>query len=407
MTVDGWSRVENSPTPTKTFKQLRPMSTNTSTAKTTLLDDSLHNQAPTEVDTESDQGVESENKFEDANLETLFLSPQAVIEKTRQPWKNAREEITEVSGIPRWTGSINVDTLDLFIRHIQKSVTETKLLVTKEGLYTRVTNPANVQLFEVWIDKSDFESYDVESEGVLGIGWTKNVKTMINQVSSGEVIDIKTHIETEGSPAPDLSFEFEDEFQIPEGVDLSTLEMSASKISGKLDGSNRAKFEIDDGFVMRTSTISPTSLRSIPDLPEMDHTSRITLPGLDLKEFLSRADTIGRFFSLLSDPEGSVVFNSEGDTASVTKEFEGVEDLMEYVEGARNDNLELSTYAQKVDESTYSIEFAKDTLSGIRKTQLRESYRIDFGDEQPMAMERSLGNESFIKTIIAPRISNN
>ena len=391
------------------------MSTNTSTSdgsvqaettavETTLLDESMYNSSsgvPSSLNSDS----ESEAAFNGVNLETLSLSPETVIEQTRQPWKDAHENISDATVIPKWNVSINVDTLDLFIRHMKNSIRETRLLVTKDGLYTCVSNPANVQMFEVWIGKEDFENYQVESEGVLGINWTKNVQTMINQIDAGEVVDIGTFIETNGSPAPDLEFEFGPEFQIPSGIDLSALELTANKISGKLSHSNRAKFEIDDGFVMRTKTIHPDSLRSAPDIPEMDLTSRITLPGLDLKEFLSRADNIAKYFTVESNPEGGVVFSSEGSTASVKKEFGSVEDLVEYVDGGRNEDLELSTFAQKTDQSQYSIDYVKDVLGGIRKTQLRESYRIDFGADQPLTMKRALGDESFIRVMVAPRIS--
>ena len=378
----------------------------TTTTEATLLDESIYNQSSGTTGAHSGTTeIDSVGKFNGADLETLFISPEAIIEQTHQPWKDAREEISDATGVPQWNASINVDTLDLFIRHIQGSIRETRLFVTEEGLYTRVTNPANIQMFEVWIGKEDFEDYHVEAEGVLGIDWSNNVKTMINQVDSGDTVDIGTLIDLKGSVAPDLEFEFGPEFQAPNGVDLSTLEMNASKISSKLDHSNRAKFEIDDGFVMRTKTIDPDSIRAIPEIPEMDHTSRITLPGTDIKEFLSRADNIARYFGFESSPEQGVTFSAEGDTASVEKEFKSVEDLIEYVDGGKNGGLELSTFAQKTDESRYSIEFVKDVLGGIRKTQLRESYRIDFGDEQPLKMKRALGDESFIQVIVAPRIS--
>lgn len=377
----------------------------TSTTEATLLDESIYSESDGVVGGRSSD-ADSVQPFNGVELDTLFLSPEVIVERTHKPWRKAREEITNASGVPKWSASINVDVLDLFIRHIKGSISESQLFVTEDGLYIRVTNPANVQLFEVWIDKEDFEEYDVDSEGLLGIGWTKNVQTMINQVDSGEVVDVGTFIELKGSAAPDLVFKFGPEFQIPKGVDLSTLSLSADKISSKLDPSDRTKFEIDDGFVMRAKTIDPDSVRAVPDIPESNSTSRITLPGVDLKEFLSRADTIASYFSIESTPNAGVTFDADGDTASVEKTFEGIEDLIEYDESKPNGDLELSTFAQQSDRSKYSIEFVKDVLGGIRKTQLRESYRIDFGNEELLKMTRSLGSESFIQIMVAPRISS-
>jgi len=376
------------------------------TTETSLLDTEIF-----ERDTEGGLPDDHQTPFDVAagvDVSTLEISAETVIETVQRPWEAAHSRIKEEESIPSWTGSVNVDLLDLVIRHISNSIRESKLLIAEDGFYVSVTDPANVQMFELWLDKGDFDNYNVDFEGIIGLKWSSDLKTMIQQVKSGTVVDMAIKLDEPGTTSEHLHFDFGDEFQIPDGVNMSTLDLSVRNIKQKIATSGRLKITVDDGFVMRTKTIDPDSMRDVPDLPSVKHQSQLSFPGVDLKNYLNRADDFGDYIDIRApaDEEDVVVFNTEGDITEVSKTYESVEDLVEYSGKKSAKDLEFSVSTNPGDESKFSIDHVAKFVNGNRKTDLRAPYHIGFGREVPIKVRRELGDESFISCMVAPRVTN-
>lgn len=309
---------------------------------------------------------------EDTALKTLDLSAETIIERTTLPWEVARETFSgsDPGYTPPEDGNticsvdIKADVFDIFISHMGAVVDELKLYMTEEGWYISFTGQRNVQLAEIWIDKSEFENYSVSHETVVGIPLRIFENTL-------------KHVNRDQT----LSITFETDDVQPVAV-------------------------IEDGFTTTCSLIDPDSIRQCPNLPMSgyDHTTHITLPGVDLKHLSKAINNEGDTVSIHTHKNDKVSFKTatDDDSSVYEKTYQTYKDLTEYRERSITQyNFDIAVSEETV--SLYSIEFLYGFFNH-QNTMMRTDYEIDLGDNVPMNIKRNISEKSFIRSTIAPKI---
>jgi len=244
------------------------------------------------------------------------------------------------------------------------------------------------------LDRSDFIDYSLAEQGTLGINLDRLKKT-IGQMDRSDTVTIT--IDATVSVDNNINHEFDDEFSLS-GADLSTLDMPIEEIGTY---SERPPLVLDDGFRSEVQTIDPKSIRSVPDIPDLDLTSEVTLPGLDMKELLKRADNYSDHISVSAPREGTVKFMTEGDSDTLSKEYTDKSDLITTGKRIRR-AFEVNT--TEGDESLFSREYFENVFTALRKSKLKNPYTIRFGHEFPSKITTEIASSSKMMSMVAPRI---
>lgn len=367
------------------------------TQETTLLDDNLYTH-----DTEDNLPEDITREFNpesDVSLDILSIPTSEVTDNLKDEWEHYVGAVEDMGNEPIFDSEIVVDHLSILHSHFQHLIDESRLVVTQEGLFIRSVNAANVVQITAWIDADDFEHYNVEREGVFGVGWNRNLGTMISQPSKGTTVEFSTNIKTPGEAADSVEASFETEFELPAQLP-ETFDDDADSIgdsSGK-----RVECIIDDGIKMRSETISPKSLRAQPDTPDLDQSASLSATGVELKSILRRVDNFGDHVSFIHDEStDAITIEGDGDTTTIEKTYNSSDDIEE---SDKLDSFEFQSTGIGGEQSRYNLSYLLGFLKGPRKTELRCEFTVEFGEECPVTINRSLAEESFIKATAAPRI---
>jgi hypothetical protein len=297
------------------------------------------------------------------DLSTLFMSPTELDAAMALPYDHAADLITDPpSEAPRFTGTIDYQTLNILTDHLRSVADESRVALTPEGWFISVMDSANVVQLSAWLPASDWREYHCEREGVIGLSWagtSGTVNSALNHIDSGATIDI---IYSERTIA------------------------------------------FDDGIPFEFGTFDPDSTRSPPEALELTLPNSITLPGVDLNELTKRMADVTDHVTLTGQPQtDSVELVAEGDTAVVRKEYATHDDLTAY-DGRRKYTL-FETFITNPDQSVFSLEYLRTFISAPRKRALKTGYTCRFGDELPLQLKRDLGTNGFLRYCQAPRIN--
>ncbi|MDS0243134.1 MULTISPECIES: hypothetical protein [unclassified Haloferax] len=341
---------------------------------------------------------------ENANLYTLFMDIDELREAMKTPVEEAIDLIETTDGRPpAFEGRVCQDLLDLVHRHLYGVINESRIAIHDDGWLIRVVDSANVMMYHIWIDAGDFEHYTCKRPGVIGVSWKDGVSDALADFRKGTTIDVAVRNELPGSPANPPEVEWTDGFQLLD-VSLKTLERSVEKTIEALERRDTT-LVFDDGIEASVGLIEPGHVRTTPDLPEIDQTSRVELPGVDLNEICKRADRNAAHLSVEAD-EANLTFTADGGRTTVSKTYAGVEDLFEYDPDDTNDRLQFEADTNDGDHSIYSGDYFANFWKKVRKTSLRETYTMRFGDELPVTVQRDLGESGTIQVMLAPRIQS-
>jgi len=94
-------------------------------------------------------------------------------------------------------------------------------------------------------------------------------------------------------------------------------------------------------------------------------------------------DDIADHVAVVGHPDtDSVELKTEGDTAVVSREYTGFDDLTEF-EGSRKHDV-FATYIAAPDRSLLSLDYLRNVFTNPRKQDLKTGCTFRFGDELPI-----------------------
>ena len=296
------------------------------------------------------------------DLSTLAMSTAELEAAMALPYHAAADLLDEPAGAePQFTGALAYDRLAVLTKHLVGVAHESRVAITGAGWYVSVIDPSNVVMVSAWLPAADWEDYSCDREGVIGLNWDGDggsVSRALSHFSRGATIEISYDDRT-------VAF--------------------------------------DDGIPFEFSTLDPESTRQPPETPDLVLPNSVTLPGVDIDELTGRMDDVADHVAVVGQPDSdSVELRAAGDTAVVSKEYAGFDDLTEF-EGSRKHDV-FAAYIAGPDRSLLSLEYLRDVFSTPRKRDLKTGYTLQFGDGLPVKIERQLGSEGFLRYHQAPRI---
>lgn len=296
------------------------------------------------------------------DLSMLAMSCAELEAAMTLPYHAAADLIDEPAGTdPRFTGALADDRLAVLTKHLVGVAHESRVAITEAGWYVSVVDPSNVVMASAWLPAADWATYDCEREGVIGLNWDGD---------GGSVSRALAHFERGATVA--ISY------------DDRTI-------------------ALDDGIPFEFSTLDPGSTRQPPETSDLVLPNSFTLPGVDIDELTERMDDIADHVAVVGCPgTDGIELRAEGDTAVVTKEYAGFDDLTEF-DGSRKHDV-FATYIAAADRTVLSLDYLRNVFSTPRKRDLETGYTFRFGDELPMEIERQLGSEGFLRYLQAPRV---
>lgn len=140
---------------------------------------------------------------------------------------------------------------------------------------------------------------------------------------------------------------------------------------------------------MDLACIDPDSIRSEPDVPDLELPNTFSVPASDWRDALDMAEMVSDHVEILSDPDAQeVTLRAEGDT-----------DTMDYTFTA--DDLADPTKLNEEVAGFYSLEFSQDLASEVPGGTVT----ITYGDEFPYWLQYDFADGyGSVESMLAPRI---
>jgi proliferating cell nuclear antigen len=250
--------------------------------------------------------------------------------------------------VGQFSAAIEVNDMQSFISKLDPLVEEAKIHVSNDGIRTIAVDPANVGMVDAGLSVDAFQMLETDG-GVLGL----NLDRLDELVGLAE-----------------------------NKSDLIHLELDAAK----------RKLRVSVGNIDGTmALIDPDSIRQEPELPALELPMYAKMKGKELKQGLTAADMVSDHVQLQAKPNSShFTLTAEGDTDSISKEFEEDRDLALYEPGEAN--------------SLFSLEYLKDITKPITKQTI---VSMELGEEFPVILSHDFaGNNGTCVNMIAPRIQS-
>lgn len=291
-------------------------------------------------------------------IDLLDIPVERINELRKMPW----ESVSVPSTTPQWSGTIKREVLEIVIDHLRSIISEVKIQVTREGWYISVVDPKNVCMYEIWIDADDFYQYDCEQTGTLGINIDRFEDTLSNATNKFVEIDAVDETDT---------------------------------------------LHVESGIAVVVDLIDPDSLRQCPDIPDIDTTQTMTIPGIDLRSVIRRLNDYSDHLcvSVMDDLSG-VRLKADGDVDHGEKVYSTPADIESISTTRAKVRFDLSVDAAV--QSTFSQDYLKSLFKHTTKTTVQEDYTLIFGDEMPIQIQTEFDDytNSHLNYTLAPRIES-
>lgn len=262
--------------------------------------------------------------------------------------EDAEEETDVGTGPPsQFQAAIMGGDIKEFVGTLRAIVDEAKFNVEPDGIQVRAVDPANVAMDDGVLSAGAFESYDA-SEGVLGLN-LERLEGVLKLAKKDDLVE--------------LSFD-----------------------------TNTFKLVIYiDGVEFMMACIDPDSIRSEPEIPDMDLPASFTVDESQIRRGVKAADMVSDHIQIRCDETEQAVFiEAQGDTDDVSLEL------------TEEEYTELTAVDA---EALFSLDYVKDIS---RKFPKNAAISITFGTDFPMMIEYEFADgECEILSMIAPRIRSN
>lgn len=244
------------------------------------------------------------------------------------------------------SGIVQADVLELFVDTARAIVDEAKVHFNEDGISARFVDPANAAMEDITLSSHAFESWDAPGEVVIGV----NLSRLDNLLGSAKADDL-----------------------VELGVDMETRTLNL----------RYRAFEHD------MALIDPESIRSEPDVPDLELPNYVEFQSDDFDEAITNAELTSDHvrFDAEHDPD-RFVFLAEGDVDTTRATYD--EDMVDRLE------------ATEAVGSLFSIDYLEALIdpipSGVR-------VGVQFGEEFPTLWEWSaFDGDLEVNVSIAPRI---
>ncbi|EMA47936.1 DNA polymerase sliding clamp [Halococcus saccharolyticus] len=238
------------------------------------------------------------------------------------------------------------ESIGQYLDRLNTVVNEGKIHCVKDGFQTKAVGPANVAMVSLSLDAEAFESYTGDGE-VLGVN-TERLADIVGMADAGDLVHLELNEETR-------------------------------------------KLEIEVGAVSYTlALIDPDSIRSEPDIPDLDLPAEIALEARDLKRGITAADMVSDHIALGVDADDEVFYvDADGDTDDV------------HVALGRDDLIDLEVGAA---HSLYSLDYMKDMH---KPWAAGDELVMRLGEEFPVMIDSEFAEGAGEATaMLAPRIQS-
>jgi proliferating cell nuclear antigen len=262
--------------------------------------------------------------------------------------EDAEEEADVGTGPPsQFQAAIMGGDIKEFVGTLRAIVDEAKFNVGPDGIQVRAVDPANVAMDDGVLSVGAFESYDA-SEGVLGLN-LERLEEVLKLAKKDDLVE--------------LSF------------DTNTFKLAIHI----------------DGVEFTMACIDPDSIRSEPEIPDMDLPASFTVDESQIRRGVKAADMVSDHIQIRCDETEQAVFiEAQGDTDDVCLEL------------TEEEYSELTAVDA---EALFSLDYVKDIS---RKFPKNAAISITFGTDFPMMIEYEFADgECEILSMIAPRIRSN
>jgi proliferating cell nuclear antigen len=242
-----------------------------------------------------------------------------------------------------------VQTLTQYLTIQATAADECVLEFGRDGLASRMVDPANVMLADVSLDAGAFESV---GEGKMRAG--VDIDRLLDHLGFGESGDLAR-----------LTFDTE---------------------TGKID------LTVGGHYSASVAMIDPDSIRNKPDIPDLEDgqlPNEITLPGRSFSTGVDAADLVSDHAAIEGDEESGVAMTADGDIEENRYAFDG-------------DGVEAHVPSEE--RTLLSTEYLQDITAELPGDA---DVTIRFGTEFPVFIEWDFADgEGEVFQMIAPRISS-
>lgn len=253
--------------------------------------------------------------------------------------------------------SCTVKYLDTFINSVSSFVDEGKVVCTKDHVYTKVADPANVALCISRIKGEALNSLSVNGtdQMVTGLDFDK-ILDCLSGVSSTSDVEVTWPV-TSG------------------GTKLIRLDV------------------IDEDLQFEVNTIDSNAVAKIPDIDPLSHNSRVKVDGSMLNKTISHAD------KMISEDDSGVLFETFNETLQIS--------TTDITSG--NFKKQFHNHDPSVDESLqeHSTSISISYLDDIRQILGKgDTVTVHVKEDNPIRLDVDLdeSGDAQIIYIIAPRL---
>ncbi|OKY78581.1 MAG: DNA polymerase sliding clamp subunit PCNA [Candidatus Methanohalarchaeum thermophilum] len=242
-------------------------------------------------------------------------------------------------------GKIKAGDFKKVIDSVSRLVDEIKLQITEDGVQTKASDPANVAMVILSINKEGFDSFSLDEEMEIGLDLDK-LEDILGVASSSDFVELSTE-------------------------DGSTLDVEVG------------------GFEYNLSLLDPSTIQEQPEIPNLDLPSKIIMEGKTLKKAVKAAEKVSDYLILVTQGK-KLTIKAEGDSDSVKLDLEE-EDLIEIE-------------SEKDSRSLFSLDYLSDMSKSLSSADRVE---MELGSDYPIKLKFPIVNEEGkVEYMLAPRIES-
>lgn len=245
-----------------------------------------------------------------------------------------------------FAATISPEDLEAAFKPVHALVDECKLHVDEDGITVTAVDPANVGMVDLDLPAEVFETYEADAH-TIGVPLERFLDT----------------------------------------VSLFTDNESPARIM--LEEETRQLRLESGGLDCTLSLLDPDSIRKEPEIPDLQLTASVTVPGETFSRAVSACNMVADHLVLGADEGGDFYVNAEGDTDDV------------HVTMDEDEIIEIDTGDAN---SLFSIEYLRDMERAIPSEM---PVTVEIGPEFPVIITYGVVDEQArIQYVLAPRITN-